>query len=69
MESVWSHTKSRAVQAVTPVADSENVMVFAPDFRLRDFCHLYQYVSMACPKVVANEAITSWSEVNLKVLA
>jgi len=35
--SVESHTKIRAVHAMTPEVDRENVMVFAPDFRLRDF--------------------------------
>ena len=36
---MYSHTNIRAVHAATPVADSENVMVFAPGLRLRDFYH------------------------------
>jgi hypothetical protein len=32
-----SHTKIRAVQAITPVVDNENVMVFAPGFKLSAF--------------------------------
>lgn len=32
-----SHTKMRAVQAITPDADSENVILFGPLLRLRFF--------------------------------
>jgi hypothetical protein len=35
---VESHKKMRAVHAMTPEVESEKVMVFAPDFRLSDFC-------------------------------
>lgn len=36
-ESVWSQTNILAVHAVAPVEERENVMVFAPDFKFRDF--------------------------------
>lgn len=37
-KSVESHKKMRAVHAITPVVDNENVILLAPDFKLRDFC-------------------------------
>jgi hypothetical protein len=36
--SVESHKKMRAVHAMTPVVDNENVIVLAPVFKSRDFC-------------------------------
>lgn len=42
-KSVDCHTKMRAVHAMTPEADSENVMVLAPDFKFNDF---YEQVSL-----------------------
>ena len=38
--SVCSQTNSRAVHAAAPVADSENVILFAPGFRSSDFCQV-----------------------------
>lgn len=35
--SVESHTKIRAVAAMAPEADNENVIAFAPGLRLSDF--------------------------------
>lgn len=34
--SVWSQTNRRAVHAAAPVADSENVILFAPGFKSSD---------------------------------
>jgi hypothetical protein len=39
-ESSYSQTNIRAVHAVAPVNERENVIVFAPGFRSKDFCIL-----------------------------
>ena len=50
--SVESHINIRAVHAITPVVESENVMVLAPDFRSRDFYRRPFIISLKLIKIV-----------------